>query len=301
MKDIQLEVTNKLVAKLEEGNLAPWICPWTKTGEMPIPYNWSTKASYNGINILILWMRATDEGYSRNAWLTYNQAKELGGQVRKGESGVHCIFFKPIEVDEQAEEDEDGKRVFFVRKPFVLFNVDQIDGLQNLPPIPERQKFDENEAVSKLHEWTELYCAKTGLQMVYGGDKAYYSPLKDQIGMPTTFTGVGGYLSTLAHELGHSTGHKKRLGRFDEFKNSLGSAEERYAGEEMTADIFASFLGCELGVFHEEIDQHASYISFWSKKMKEDKTFIFKAAAAASRAHSYFHSIVAAGSADVAA
>ena len=113
--DIQQAVTDSIIARIEEGGLLPWQCPWTMTGEQPIPYNWLTKQSYNGINILILWMRAMMCGYSTNAWLTFKQARQLKGHVRKGEKAVQCIFVKRIEVDDESTEgevDENGKRIY---------------------------------------------------------------------------------------------------------------------------------------------------------------------------------------------
>jgi antirestriction protein ArdC len=287
--DIQQAVTDSIIARIEEGGLLPWQCPWTKTGEQPIPYNWLTKQFYSGINILILWVRAMECGYSTNAWLTFKQAQQLGGKVRKGEKAVQCIFVKPIEVDDenaQCETDEDGKKIILCRKAFSLFNVEQVDGLENLPVAPEQPEYDDADAVAAINRVAEVYCANTGVEIRHGGDQAYYSPTLDIIKLPTTFHSGSGYAATLAHELAHSTGHKKRLARFDEYSKAFNTFKEEYSAEEVVAEICANMVCAELGIVGEH-EQHVSYIDHWLKMLKGDKTFIFKAAAAASKAHSY--------------
>lgn len=287
--DIQQAVTDSIIARIEEGGLLPWQCPWTKTGEQPIPYNWLTKQFYSGINILILWVRAMECGYSTNAWLTFKQAQQLGGNVRKGEKAVQCIFVKPIEVDDenaQGETDEDGKKIILCRKAFSLFNVEQVDGLEQLPVAPEQPEYDDADAVAAINRVAEVYCANTGVEIRHGGDQAYYSPSLDIVKMPTTFHSGSAYAATLAHELGHSTGHKKRLNRFDQQAEAFKSFKEARAFEELCAELIASYVCAELGIQGQH-EQHVSYLDSWLKALKNDKTFIFKAAAAASKAHSY--------------
>ncbi|MBQ4840163.1 ArdC family protein [Pseudoalteromonas luteoviolacea] len=287
--DIQQAVTDSIIAKIEAGDVLPWQCPWTKTGEQPIPYNWLTKQFYSGINILILWIRAMECGYSTNSWLTFKQAQQLGGKVRKGEKAVQCIFVKPIEVEDENSErgtDDNGKKIILCRKAFSLFNVEQVEGLENLPVDPEQPEYDETESVAAINRVAEVYCANTGVEIRHGGDKAYYSPALDIIKLPTTFHDGGGYAATLAHELIHSTGHKARFDRFDQQAEAFKGFKEAYAFEELIAELGAAFACAELGVQGQH-EQHASYLDSWLRVLKNDKTFIFKAAAAASKAHSY--------------
>ena len=287
--DIQQAVTDTIIERIEQGGVLPWQCPWTKTGEQPIPYNWLTKQFYSGINILILWVRAMENGYSTNAWLTFKQAQQLGGRVRKGEKAIQCIFVKPVEVENEnpgCDTDEDGKKIILCRKAFSLFNVEQVEGLDNLPCVPEQPEYDEAEAVAAINRVAEVYCANTGVEIRHGGDKAYYSPALDIIKLPTTFLDGAGYAATLAHELIHSTGHKKRFDRFDQQAEAFKGFKEAYAFEELIAELGAAFACAELGIQGQH-EQHASYLDSWLKVLKSDKTFIFKAAAAASKAHSY--------------
>lgn len=286
--DIQQVVTDNIIASIEQGGLMPWQCPWTKSGEQPIPYNWLTKQSYSGINILILWVRSMELGYSTNAWLTFKQAQELGGRVRKGEKAIQCIFVKPIEVEDDKAEgvDEDGKRVILCRKPFSLFNIEQVEGLESLPETPSQPQYNEAEAVTAINRVAEAYCANTGVEIRHGGDRAYYSPALDIVKLPTTFHEGEGYAATLAHELIHSTGNKKRFNRFDQQAEAFKGFKESYAFEELVAEIGAAFTCAELNIQGQH-EQHVSYLDSWLKVLKSDKTFIFKAAAAASKAHNY--------------
>ena len=287
--DIQQQVTDRIIARLESGDVAPWKCPWTKTGETPIPYNWLTKQKYSGINILILWFHAMDMGYQRNAWLTYKQAEQLGGQVRKGEKSVACVFYKPQEVrkkDSTADDDED-KKFYLCRKPFAVFNVDQVDGLSDLPDLPAQPVYSDEDAVIAINHYAEAYCANEGVQIRHGGDRAFYSPSLDIIKLPTTFHSGSDYAATLAHELIHSTGHHKRLNRFEMGASSTKDFDASYAQEELVAEQGSALILAELGI-DGQFEQNVSYIASWLKALKGDKNFIFKAAAAASKAHSFF-------------
>src|SRR3546814_10271830 len=67
--------------------------------------------------------------------MTYRQAHEGGGKVRKGEKGnlvVHAGTFTPKadEADQRPAEGEDGEdRARHYLKRYIVFNVEQIDGL----------------------------------------------------------------------------------------------------------------------------------------------------------------------------
>lgn len=227
--DIQQQVTDRVIAQLEQGNLSPWQCPWTKTGENPMPYNWLSRQPYNGINILLLWHAAEQAGYTTNAWLTFRQAKHLGGCVRKGAKSVRCIFYKTIEVENRdAPADAQGPdRMIHLpcMREFSLFNIEQVDGLANLPAEPEQPVYADNDSVRAIDVITGKYCSSTGVQIRHGGDRAYYAPILDIIRLPNTFREGGGYAAVLAHELIHSTGHQNRLDRFNGQEGDLTGLE----------------------------------------------------------------------------
>src|SRR5699024_5107251 len=86
-KDVCQEITNNLIASLEKGVL-PWRMDWDSSGAAGIPSNAVTGNNYNGMNVLNLWVSAAENGFGSSKWLTYKQAQEAGGQVRKGEKST---------------------------------------------------------------------------------------------------------------------------------------------------------------------------------------------------------------------
>lgn len=283
-RDIQQEITNTIIEALENG-VNPWVCPWDKSTDSALPYNHKTQESYNGMNILMLWIAAKERGYSRNSWLTYKQAQELGATVRKGEKSTMGIFYKKIEMKATQSKPEAEKEFFPMAKAFNVFNVEQIDGLE-LEAIEELEpkQFNTVENVENL-------IIKSGVDLRHGGTRAFYRSSSDFVQMPDRerFKSELDYYATFTHELTHWTGHKHRLDRPQ--ANEFGSAD--YAYEELIAEIGSAFINAELGLVGEV--QHESYIASWLKALKEDKRFIFKAASAASKAHKFIFSLTKEG------
>ena len=81
-------ITQEIIARLEAGT-KPWIKPWRG-----VPVSRPLRACgipYRGMNVFWLWMVADMCGYASPFWMTYNQAKSLGAQVRKGEKSTIAI------------------------------------------------------------------------------------------------------------------------------------------------------------------------------------------------------------------
>ena len=86
------EVTNRIIAELEEGRL-PWVQPWDSAAcGCTMPQNAGTARKYSGINVLILWAEVVRRGYASQRWLTYRQAEAAGGNVRRGEKGTVICY-----------------------------------------------------------------------------------------------------------------------------------------------------------------------------------------------------------------
>lgn len=279
-EDIYERVTKYLIDQIEQGGVPPWRCPWVTTGEPAMPFNAQTKRQYNGVNVLLLWMKANAVGFTSNGWMTFNQARDQGGSVKRHAKGSTVLYYKAIEPDDN--ESEENKRVRFITRCYTLFNLDQIDGIErnNLPiktPVD-----DVREAV----ELTALpYLKKQDIDLLRGGERAYYSPSMDQIRLPSQFESGRDYAATLAHEIAHSTGHKKRLDRFD-CSAMRFNKHEKYAFEELVAELCAAFWCAECGASPERTD-HASYLDHWLTAFKKDTRFFFKAASKAEKALSY--------------
>ncbi len=129
-RDIYAEVTAKIIAELEEGRL-PWVRPWGRpngngvTAGPSLPRNALTSRSYSGVNVLILWGAVIGQGYPSQSWLTFRQAVEAGGNVRKGEHGTTVVYadrFTPEKEKERARQTGEEARAVPFLKRFTVFN-----------------------------------------------------------------------------------------------------------------------------------------------------------------------------------
>ena len=284
--DVYNKVTNKIIADLERGNLT-WLQPWQaghQAGHISRPLRSGGKP-YRGINILMLWAAAMEQGFNAPLWITYKQAAELGGQVRKGAKGSMVVYadsFKKTETDNQGKDVE--TTIPFM-KGYTVFNAEQVDGLPGhfyatAEPV--------NKDMPRI-ESLERFFAATGASIRHGGDHAYYNPSQDFIQMPefSAFRDAEDYYSTLAHEACHWTRHASRLNRDLGLKRF---ADAGYAMEELVAEIGAAFLCADLAITPETREDHAAYIASWLKVLKKDKRAVFTAASLAQLAADHLHS-----------
>lgn len=285
--DIYTRVTDRIVADLEQG-VRPWLKPWNAehaAGRICRPLRHNGQA-YNGINILMLWESAQSHGFASPFWLTFRQALELGGHVRKGEHGTPVVYastFKRKESDEDAEEA--GIDIPFL-KEYTVFSADQCEGLPSrfhelaapVAEVPER--------IARA----DAFFAKTRADIRHGGTMASYTVQGDFIRMPQfeTFRDAESHTATLAHELTHWTRHPSRLDRSYGRKRF---GDEGYAMEELVAELGSAFLCADLAITPEVREDHASYLEGWLTVLKNDRRAIFSAASHASKACDYLHGL----------
>ena len=285
--DVYRRVTDQIVAELEAG-VRPWVQPWNAAHEAghvsrPLRFN---AVPYRGINVVLLWMSALRRHFASPLWMTYRQAAELGGQVRRGEKGslvVYADTFTRREADDNGEEQEIA--VPFL-KSYIVFNSDQIDGLPSHYYAQPTQPSN----VAERIERAERFFAHTGADIRHGGGLAYYVPSQDFVQMPAfeSFRTAEGFYATLAHETVHWTRAASRLAR--EFGQQRWG-DEGYAMEELVAELGAAFLCADLGLTLEIRDDHSAYIGSWLKVFKNDKRAVFTAAGHAQRAADYLHAL----------
>ncbi|MEZ5897205.1 MAG: zincin-like metallopeptidase domain-containing protein [Parvularculaceae bacterium] len=280
--DLYAEVTGRIVRELEAGRY-PWAQPWAARGEAAtisagLPKNAATGAAYSGINILLLWGAAIENGFSDQVWLTFKQAKALGGSVMKGERGSMVVYAdKFIPKEEQQRVEQEGGNASFVPflKRYTVFNAAQCEGLPDDLTAGAKQ-LPECETIPRA----ENLIKATGADFRIGGDKAFYVPSQDFIRVPPqpAFFEQINYYRTCFHELGHWTGHASRLNR--EFKGRYGS--HPYAREELVAELSSAFICASLSIA--PTVRHANYLGSWLEVLNEDKRAIFNAASLASKA-----------------
>lgn len=294
-KSVIDEIAENIVKQLEDGT-APWVKPWD--APQARPFNPISGTKYKGVNFMHLSSKAASDP----RWMTYKQAQSVDAQVRKGEKSTGIIFWKFYEQltvrgeDGKPKKDEHGQTITVrgekLSRPIMMsarvFNADQIDGL---PPLPELDR----EPMPRI-EQAEAVLISSGASIDHnGGDRAFYRPSTDSIHLPKpeTFKNSGRYYSTALHELGHWTGHESRLNR--DLTGGFGS--EKYAEEELRAEIYSYMMSADLELPHDP-SQHVAYIGSWIKAIKEDPMTIHRACRDAGNILSYVNGLVQENSID---
>jgi antirestriction protein ArdC len=291
-RDLFAEVSARIVAELEAG-AAPWIKPWSTTPGANTPCNAVSNRPYSGCNVILLWM-AQAAGYRTPRYLTFKQALELGGHVRKGERGTKVYFVKQLQVRDQRADDSSETRLIPMMREYTVFNVDQCD---NLPDSVKAGKLLRARNPDTRDNLADEFLRSTGADIREGQGEAYFIPSRDFISMPAfeAFKGADHFYSVAYHELVHWTGHGSRLGR--DLKNRFGT--RNYAAEELIAELGAAFLCAEFG-FDGDL-RHAGYIGHWIELLKADKRAFFTACSQASKAADYLRGLALAEAVERAA
>ena len=285
--DLYTRITSRIVAELEKG-VRPWFKPWNTehaAGRITRPLRHNGQP-YRGINVLTLWSEAMANGFNCPIWMTYNQAQELGAQVRKGEHGSLVVFANRIQRTGTDANGNEVERDIPFLKGYTVFNVEQIDGLPPHYTGPAQPVLNPIQRIANA----EQFFANLQADIRHGGNQAYYAISADYVQMPPfeTFRDPESYYATLAHEVTHWTRRASRLDR--EFGRKRWG-DEGYAAEELVAELGSAFLAADLGLTPEPRDDHAAYIASWLKVLQNDKRAIFTAAAHAERAAGYLHGL----------
>jgi antirestriction protein ArdC len=276
-RDLYGEVTARIITELERG-AAPWVKPWSATPGQNVPQNAVTNRPYSGCNVILLWL-ARNRGWATPRFLTFKQALELGGHVRKGEHGTKVYFVKQLQIKDSDREGGDTRLVPMLRE-YTVFNVDQCE---NLPDGVKAGKLMRVRNPDTRDILADEFLLSTGADIREGHGEALYVPSGDFISMPAfeAFKGSDHFYNVAFHELTHWTGHKSRLDR--DLKNRFGSRD--YAAEELVAELGAAFLCAEFG-FDGDV-RNAGYIASWIELLKADKRAFFTACSKASKAADY--------------
>ena len=290
-QDIYQQVTDRIVSQLEQGTV-PWKSPYfSKVG---FPRNFSTSRPYQGINVFLLGSLR----YTSPYFLTFIQAKELGGHVRKGERGSLVVKYGTYtkqENEAQTQGDESAETRRFL-KAYTVFHASQIEGIE----FPAPENLPELSITEKTARAREIVASMPNAPAIREGNAVpCYRPKTDSVHMPERgyFESEESYYSTLFHELAHSTGHASRLARASLLENkgieAEGTARKTYAEEELVAEMGASFLNAHAGIMEDEISNSAAYLQSWidALKGKDAKGWIIRAASQAQKAANYILNI----------
>lgn len=293
------EITSTIVELLNQsldGFKQPWI-GLDSNGEKA--HNLMSKKPYNGINQILLSYQAYKKGYSLNSWMTFQNVTSMGGNIKKGEKSTMIVFYKFLFIDgngkklsqefvsklSPADFQSRGIKKIPYLKYYNVFNVFQTERLSpsfyEVPEVVPMPEFEKDDAAESL-------IASTGAKVIYiPGDKACYRTLSDEIQLPlrAQFTAAEGFYEVALHELAHWTGHPTRLNR----EKGKKFGDEKYAFEELIAELTSAFLCAELG-FTKTITNQAAYLKSWITVLKSDNKAIFKAAKLAEQASDFINS-----------
>jgi antirestriction protein ArdC len=284
-QDVYTRITGTIITALEQG-VRPWTKPWNAehaAGRITRPLRYNGQA-YSGINILMLWASAVEQGFAAPFWMTFKQAIELNAHVRKGEKGSLVVYANAITKTETDDAGNESERDIHFMKGYTVFNVEQIEGLPEIYYRKLAPKFSDIERIAHA----DRFFAATGAQINYGGNRACYSLDANRIQMPPieSFVDAESFYATLAHETTHWTRHGSRLER--DFGRKVWG-DEGYAREELVAELGAAFLCADLELTPAVRDDHAAYIASWLEVLKNDKRAIFQAASYAQKAVDFLH------------
>lgn len=271
MLDIYKEITDRIIAALETGNI-PWHKPWVGGSSGCVSY--STGKPYSLLNHILL-------GGISGEYITFKQVTLAGGHVRKGEKSKMVVFWKPFE--KENEETGEVEKHFFLRY-YNVFHLSQCEGITprwtvSVNPSSNLEPDAAADAIIKG------YIDRSGVHLtVTESDRAFYRPSTDEVVVPqlSQYKNVAEYYSTLFHELTHSTGHHSRLNRIADIA-AFGSHE--YSKEELIAELGSAFLNNHCGLETDaSFRNSAGYIQGWLSALKNDTRLIVSAAGAAEKA-----------------
>jgi antirestriction protein ArdC len=280
-------VTERILELMDKG-----VCPWKQSWSTQIspPQNICTGHRYSDMNFFVL----CQSGYKSPYFMTFKQAQELGGGVKKGSHGFPVVYWGTAEINakdspsESAERpyDEKGrpKLVPFLRS-YTVFNAEQIEGIK-FPPLPEPSDRPFN-PIERAEEIVKGW--KDAPKTLHGYGNAYYKPETDKIYLPNKqdFESPEEYYSTRFHEMGHATGATNRLNRNLSGRPGSGA----YLREELVAEMTSAFLCAKCGIDSAVIETQASYLRNWTDAIKDDHRLIVSAASQAQRAANYIQGI----------
>lgn len=260
-------VTNKIIEKLEQG-IVPWRKPWV--GKSGPAVNWKTQKAYRGINVMLL---------EPGEYVTFKQAQEAGGKVKKGAKSEIVVFWKWLEKEDK--ESGDIEKIPMLRY-YRVFNINQCEGIKS-KRNEDVQEF-EHDPIEEAENIVKGYMNQPSISWE-SGIGAFYQPGRDHVNVPPMkdFPKIEEYYCTFFHELIHSTGHSSRLNR-EGITEIARFGSQTYSKEELVAEIGASMLTGLAGFSDVTFDNSAAYIQSWLKQLKDDKTLVVKAGAQAQKA-----------------
>jgi antirestriction protein ArdC len=299
---IAARVTAQIRDALNRG-VRPWVQPFLNTPP-PLPRR-ATGEPYRGSNILTLWAASAAAGFISPHWFTLKQANALNAHIRRGERGTFIVFYAPradtprtVPPASASDKDPSSNSAHdatptrgAILRGYTVFNADQIDGLPDTFLAPATH----TPAAEHGEDDTDNAALATAFARVPAtlrpANTAFYRPSTDTVHIPPrhAFVDTPRFFATRAHELAHWTRSPTRLNR-DFPSTRYGDAG--YALEELTAELAAAFLGAQLNLPVDHLEDHSAYIASWLKVLTHDPSAFLTAAAHAQRAADFLNTFL---------
>jgi len=298
--NVKEAITAEIIESLEEAGTT-WHKDWRCMG-VPISMSDKKGRAYKGINFLILSLKQICKGYTSNKWITYKNMQKLGGNLKpitteQGEDIIDVLTGKKLTqkttmvtfytlIECKDKQTGEIKKIPYL-KYYRVFNIEQTTLADDNKYKEELKELDPTLISYDIENIIDSYDCKIE-HLVQDG--AFYNVSTDKITMPAKeqFTNYHAYYSTLLHEIAHSTGHEKKLDRFNETKKLFKENKENYSFEELVAELTSMFLLATYKIDNEAIkDMNKAYIKSWLKGLKNNPDYIFKASRYAQKAFEY--------------
>jgi antirestriction protein ArdC len=259
-------LVEKILLEMEKTEKMPWDMPWFTTSL----FNWKSQKAYKGMNIFSLSSALADGKIKIGQFLTFKQAMDAKGTIKKGSHGFPVCYFTMI--DTKGKNGEKSKFPFM--KTSIVFSIDQTEGIK--PREIKKRELSPNEMGEKIINNCGAIIKHADI------NQAFYSPNNDSVSIPnkTNWKTDEGYYSTVFHELGHWTGNKNRLDR-----ESLKNYASERPFEELVAELTGAFLSSFIGYKYDT--QHTAYLKSWSSMLKDHKDSLYTASSKAQKAVDY--------------
>lgn len=269
-------LTDNILKIIDKGTV-PWRKPWKGVTVQPCNYEGTV---YRGVNYFYHSIMTDLNGWSYPIYLTKKKIKELGGTIKLDSNGKEVqgnplFFYKWI-------ENEDTGNQFPIFKFWPVWNIDQCEGIP-LPKFIQNMKPVVHNVIEEAQAIIDGY--ENAPKVNHGGDRACYNPVVDIVKCPEmgAFETPNHYYSTMFHELGHSTGHSKRLNR-KEINDPIIFGSHDYSLEELVAELTAAGLGDRCGLGSDVLESSASYLAGWHSKLSSEPKMFATACARAQKA-----------------
>ena len=296
--DVRSTLTEIFLKSIEEDPLS-----WHSNFKSPQrPMNGIYHNQYKGYNRMLLSYVMNKNGYQdprfypqsyifgspenrEKAWDDPTKIKVMRGEkpvfidtgffVPKNKFDADGNKLKPISIPEYRNLPDEKKELYRpAQKSIPVYNADQLTGVEKWKEIENgKQVLD-----SYILQVIDRGAAEMGVAVKEGDyDPPCYIPVLDEIHMPqkSLFANEYAFAATLLHEMAHASGAEHRMNR--DLSGGFGS--EKYAIEELRAEIASAFMANEFGIDMPDslLDDHKAYVQSWAKAISNDKNILISA------------------------